>query len=112
MMSGGEGGREGGWGQKVLSKPSADSFAVGRRQKALKSFLHSLTICDKLASGNKKTGKRLFGKHQFMVTVRPLAVATVSDGYRVFELLIPNSTNSDIQYKRNDHIGEADLLIN
>jgi hypothetical protein len=29
MMSGGEG--EG--GQKVLSKPSADSFAVGRRQK-------------------------------------------------------------------------------
>jgi hypothetical protein len=32
MMSGG---REGGWGQKVLSRPSADSFAVGRRQKAL-----------------------------------------------------------------------------
>jgi hypothetical protein len=34
---GGEGregrGREGGWGQKVLSRPSADSFAVGRRQK-------------------------------------------------------------------------------
>jgi hypothetical protein len=29
------GGREGdgGWGQKMLSKPSADSFAVGRRQK-------------------------------------------------------------------------------
>jgi hypothetical protein len=24
---------EGGWGQKVLSRPSADSFAVGRRQK-------------------------------------------------------------------------------
>jgi hypothetical protein len=38
----------------VLSKPSADSFAVGRRQKAQKSFLHSLTICDKVASGNKK----------------------------------------------------------
>jgi hypothetical protein len=38
MMSGGREGRggeggEGGWGQKVLSKPSADSFAVGRRQK-------------------------------------------------------------------------------
>jgi hypothetical protein len=32
MMSGGEGGE--GRGQKVLSKPSADSFAVGRRQKA------------------------------------------------------------------------------
>jgi hypothetical protein len=30
-MSGEEG--EGGWGQKVLSRPSADSFAVGRRQK-------------------------------------------------------------------------------
>jgi hypothetical protein len=26
-------GREGREGQKVLSKPSADSFAVGRRQK-------------------------------------------------------------------------------
>jgi hypothetical protein len=34
MMSGGRGGgREGGGGQKVLSRPSADSFAVGRRQK-------------------------------------------------------------------------------
>jgi hypothetical protein len=32
MLGGGEGGR-GGWGQKVLSRPSADSFAVGRRQK-------------------------------------------------------------------------------
>jgi hypothetical protein len=32
-MLGGRGGREGGEGQKVLSKPSADSFAVGRRQK-------------------------------------------------------------------------------
>jgi hypothetical protein len=31
MMSGG---REGGWGQNVLSRPSADSFAVGRRQKS------------------------------------------------------------------------------
>jgi hypothetical protein len=38
----------------VLSKPLADSFAVGQRQKALKSFLHSLTISDKVASGNKK----------------------------------------------------------
>jgi hypothetical protein len=33
MMSGGEGGRGGRVGQKVLSKPLADSFAVGRRQK-------------------------------------------------------------------------------
>jgi hypothetical protein len=30
-----EGGRGGGWGQKVLSWPSADSFAVGRRQKKI-----------------------------------------------------------------------------
>jgi hypothetical protein len=29
-------GREGRVGQKVLSKPSADSFAVGRRQKAVR----------------------------------------------------------------------------
>jgi hypothetical protein len=42
----------------VLSRPSADSFAVGRRQKALKSFLHFLTICDKVASGNKKMKKK------------------------------------------------------
>jgi hypothetical protein len=47
----------GGWGQKVVFKPSSDSFAVGRRQKALKSFLHSLTICDKVASGNKNKNK-------------------------------------------------------
>jgi hypothetical protein len=57
MMSGGrEGGRgegRGEGGQKVLSRPSSDSFAVGRRQKEMKSFLHSLTICDKVASGNK-----------------------------------------------------------
>jgi hypothetical protein len=33
MMSGGREGRGGRVGQKVLSKPSADSFAVGRRQK-------------------------------------------------------------------------------
>jgi hypothetical protein len=41
---GGEGGRggEGGWGQKVLSWPSADSFAVGRRQK--ESFRGRLRI--------------------------------------------------------------------
>jgi hypothetical protein len=38
----------------VLSKPSADSFAVGRRQKELDSFLHSLTICDKVASGKNE----------------------------------------------------------
>jgi hypothetical protein len=37
MMSGGREGGEGGWGQKVLSKPSADSFAVGRRQKITKN---------------------------------------------------------------------------
>jgi hypothetical protein len=66
----------------------------------------------KLFLADKKSGKRLFRKHQFMVTVGSLAVATVSDRNRVFELLIPNSTNSDIQYKRNDHIGEADLLLN
>jgi hypothetical protein len=45
--------------KKVLSRPSADSFAVGRRQKALKSFLQSLTICDKVASGNKKERKEV-----------------------------------------------------
>jgi hypothetical protein len=66
----------------------------------------------KLFLADKKSGKRLFGKQQFMVTVGPLAVATVSDSNGVFELLIPNSTNSNIQYKRNDHIGQADLLLN
>jgi hypothetical protein len=60
----------------------------------------------------KKSGKRLFRKHQFMVTIGPMAIATVSDKNGVFKLLIPNSTNSDIQYKRNYHIGEADSLLN
>jgi hypothetical protein len=50
----------------------------------------------KLFLADKKSGKRLLGKHQFMATVGPLAVATVSDRNGVFELLIPNSTNSDI----------------
>jgi hypothetical protein len=39
-------------GQKVVPRPSANYFVVSRRQKALKSFLHSLTICEKVASGN------------------------------------------------------------
>jgi hypothetical protein len=38
----------------------------------------------KLFLADKKSGKRLFGKHQFMVTVGPLAVATVSDRNGVF----------------------------
>jgi hypothetical protein len=66
----------------------------------------------KLLLQDKKSGKRLFGRHQFMVTLGPLAVATVSDKDGVFELLIPNSTRYDIRYKRNDHMGEADLLLN
>jgi hypothetical protein len=41
-------------GQKVLSKPSADSFAVGRRQKEL--FYHKCA----LAREQKKQGKKLF----------------------------------------------------
>jgi hypothetical protein len=47
-----------------------------------------------------------------MVTVGPLAVATVSDKDVVFELLIPNSTRDDVRYKRNDHMGEANSLLN
>jgi hypothetical protein len=50
----------------------------------------------KLFLQEKKSGKRLFGRHQFMVTVGPLAVATVSDKDGVFELLIPNSTGYDV----------------
>jgi hypothetical protein len=53
MMSGGRGGRVGGWGQKVLSKPSADSFAVGRRQKWGYNF-ENLVLKDK----NSETGRR------------------------------------------------------
>jgi hypothetical protein len=30
-------------------------------KKALKSFLHSLTICDKVASGNKNKKKKIIG---------------------------------------------------
>jgi hypothetical protein len=66
----------------------------------------------KLFLADKKSGKRLFGRHQFMVTVGPLAVATVSDRDGVFELFIPNSTIYDVLYKRKDHMGEADSLLN
>jgi hypothetical protein len=38
----------------------------------------------KLFLSDKKSGKRLFGKHQFMVTVGPLAIATFSDKNGVF----------------------------
>jgi hypothetical protein len=50
----------------------------------------------KLFLQDKKSEKRLFGRHQFMVTVGLLAVATVSDKDNVFELLIPNSTRYDV----------------
>jgi hypothetical protein len=66
----------------------------------------------KLYLADKKSGKRLFGRHQFMVTVGPLAVATVSDKDGVFELLIPNATLYDVRHKRNDHMGEANSLLN
>jgi hypothetical protein len=42
----------------------------------------------KLFLADKKSGKRLFEKHQLLVTVGPLAVPTVSDRHRVLELLI------------------------
>jgi hypothetical protein len=50
----------------------------------------------KLFLQDKKSGKRLFSRHQFMMTVGPLAVATVSDRDGVFKLLIPNSTIYDV----------------
>jgi hypothetical protein len=49
----------------------------------------------KLFLADKKSGKRLFGRHQFMVTVGQLAVSTVSDREGVFELLILNATRYD-----------------
>jgi predicted aspartyl protease len=44
-----------------------------------------MTHLTKLFLQDKKSWKRLFGRHQFMVTVGPLAVATVSDREGVFE---------------------------
>jgi hypothetical protein len=32
-------------------------------KKVLESFLHSLTICDKVASGNKKEKKKINGRY-------------------------------------------------
>jgi hypothetical protein len=66
----------------------------------------------KLFHQDKKSGKRLFGRHQFLVPVGPLAVATVSDKDGVFELLLPNSTRYDVRYIRNDNMGEANSLLN
>jgi hypothetical protein len=47
-----------------------------------------------------------------MVTVGPLAVARVSDKEGIFNLLISNSTRYDVHYKINDHMGEANSLLN
>jgi hypothetical protein len=66
-----------------------------------------MTHLTKLFLQDKKSGKILFGRHHFMVTV-----ARVSDKEGVFELLIPNSTRYDVHYKRNDHMGEADSALN
>jgi hypothetical protein len=66
----------------------------------------------KLILADKKSGKRLFGIYQFMVTVGPLAVATVSDKDGVFKLLIPSSTIRNVLYKRNNHMGKANSLLN
>jgi hypothetical protein len=71
-----------------------------------------MTHSTKLFLQDKKSGKRLFGRHENMVKVGPLAVATVSEKEGVFELLISNSTRYDVHYKRNDHMGEADSLLN
>jgi hypothetical protein len=71
-----------------------------------------MTHLTKLFLQDKKSWKRLFGRYQFMVTVGPLAVAMVSDKEGVFELLIPNSTRYNVHYKRNNHMGEANLLLN
>jgi hypothetical protein len=40
-------------GKIEVPRPSASASLTGRRQKALMSYLHSFTICDKVASGNK-----------------------------------------------------------
>jgi hypothetical protein len=71
-----------------------------------------MTHLTKLFLQDKKSGKRLFGRHQFMVTVGALAVATVSDRDGVFNLLMPNSTRYDVHYERYNHMGEADSLLN
>jgi hypothetical protein len=59
-----------------------------------------ITHLTKLFLQEKKSGKILFGRHQFMVTVGLLAVVTVSDRDRVFKLLIPNPTRYDVHYKK------------
>jgi hypothetical protein len=50
----------------------------------------------KLFLADMTSGIRLFGRHQFMVTVGPLAVATVSYREGVFDLLILNSTMHNV----------------
>jgi hypothetical protein len=52
---GGEGGRV---GQKVLSKPSADSFAVGRRQKPVKKLFIFFTVLKTVKKSEKNSEKK------------------------------------------------------
>jgi hypothetical protein len=66
----------------------------------------------KLFLAVKESGKRLFGKHQFMVTVGPLAVATVSDRnithitHGVFELFYPIQQTVTFSTKGTTRLGK------
>jgi hypothetical protein len=53
------GGWVGEWGQKVLSRPSADSFAVGRRQKGDFKHQHRTKTSFRLAPWGRKQKKKL-----------------------------------------------------
>jgi hypothetical protein len=61
---------------------------------------------------NEQTGRRLFGKRQFMVTVGSLAVATMSDKLGVFKIFLTKLTDSDILNRQHNQIRQADSLLN
>jgi hypothetical protein len=63
-MSGGRGGEGGRVGQKVLSKPSADSFAVGRRQKEAATCASEFPTISDYANGNQYSSNQGVNKNE------------------------------------------------
>jgi hypothetical protein len=59
-------GREGGWGHKVLSRPSADSFAVGQRQK----IVHDKDINDSQGQDQEELMMKYFTSINVLLTCR------------------------------------------
>jgi hypothetical protein len=60
------GGGGGGGAQKLLSKPSADSFAVGRRQKPVMKLFIFFTVLKTVKKSKKNSKEIIYFLHCFL----------------------------------------------